>query len=76
MNEKKIIKIITAFIKIKKIKKNTLLSKIRKWDFLNHLNILMEIEKKLKIKFTIKEISNFKNIGEIINCVKKKQTRI
>ena len=72
MIEKKIIKIIQEFIKEKKIKKNILLNKIKGWDSINHLNILMEIEKKLKIKFKIDEMSNFKNIGEIINCVKKK----
>lgn len=72
MIEKKIIKIIQEFIKEKKIKKNISLNKIKRWDSLNHLNILMEIEKKLKIKFKIDEMSNFKNIGEIINCVKKK----
>ena len=68
----KIIDIIKKHIKKKKFDEKTNLEKINEWDSLVHLNILFAIEKFFKIKFTINEISTFKNIGEIINSVEKK----
>ena len=72
MSEKKIIEIIKKYIKNKKFDSKTNLSRIKGWDSLTHLNILLSIEKICKVKFNINEINNFKNIGDIIKSVKKK----
>tara|TARA_B100000767_G_C19771017_1_gene540017 strand:- start:944 stop:1168 length:225 start_codon:yes stop_codon:yes gene_type:complete len=72
MINKKITAIIKKHIKSQKFNQKTTLKKISKWDSLTHLNILFAIEKFFKIKFTIIEISKFKNIEEIIDSVKKK----
>lgn len=45
---------------------------IEGWDSLNHIILIVEIEKKFKIKFNSREINNWKNIGEIILSIESK----
>ena len=73
MTKKKILEIIIKYIQNKKINEKTKLKNIKKWDSLMHLNIIFAIEKFFKIKFTISEMSSFKNIEEIIKSVKNKK---
>tara|TARA_B110001450_G_C17406460_1_gene393909 strand:+ start:129 stop:353 length:225 start_codon:yes stop_codon:yes gene_type:complete len=73
MIKKKILEIIIKHIQNKKINEKTKLKNIKKWDSLMHLNIIFAIEKFFKIKFTISEMSSFKNIEEIIKSVKNKK---
>ena len=47
-------------------------SKIRNWDSLNHLKLIVEIEKQLDCNFTTKEIGNLNNVGNFIDAIKKK----
>ena len=57
-------------IKITKIKPNTSPENTKKWDSLAHMNLVMALEKELKIKFTddeINEMLSFELIEEIIN---------
>lgn len=46
------------------------------WDSLQHINIIIAIEKQLKIRFTTSEISSLKqsdqNIGSFIKLLEKK----
>ena len=73
MTKKKILEIIIKYIQNKKINEKNKLKNIKKWDSLMHLNIIFAIEKFFKIKFTISEMSSFKNIEEIIKSVKNKK---
>lgn len=41
--------------------------------FLAHLKILLEVEKKFKIKFTMKEMTEIHSFEEILNKIKKKK---
>ena len=43
------------------------------WDSLNHIILVVEIEKKLSIRFNSGEISTFKNVGEMCDAILKKQ---
>lgn len=41
------------------------------WDSLTHLSFVNEIEIEFSIKFTLAEIRNFKNVGELVDAVEK-----
>lgn len=42
------------------------------WDSLNHILLVVEIEKKLNIRFSSGEISSFDNVGEMCEAISKK----
>ena len=42
------------------------------WDSLNHILLVVEIEKKLNIRFSSNEISSFDNVGEMCEAISKK----
>lgn len=45
---------------------------IEEWDSLTHIMLVVEMEKSMKIKFTSKEITKLKNIGDLVNSVASK----
>lgn len=45
---------------------------IEDWDSLTHIQLIVEIEQKFQIKFTIEEIKNAKNVGEFIQIIDRK----
>lgn len=45
---------------------------LEEWDSLSHIQLIVGIEKKLGIKFTAREINEWKNIGEMIECINNK----
>ena len=55
-----------------KIDYNTSSVDIDQWDSLNHLNIISSVEQEFNIRFSFKEISSLKNIGDIVNVVLNK----
>ena len=44
---------------------------VEEWDSLAHLSLIHEIEAKFKIKFTIGEIQDSKNVGELLDALLK-----
>ncbi len=69
--------IISCFKKIFKISKlpkdlnKITMQNFKAWDSLGHIKLLLEIEKKLKTKFTMKEISELTSLKKIISRLKK-----
>jgi acyl carrier protein len=45
---------------------------VDEWDSLNHIQIVVAVEREFKIRFTSQEIQSWKNIGEMVNSVSAK----
>lgn len=39
------------------------------WDSLEHINLLVAVEQEFNIKFNMNEVSNMKNVGEMIDII-------
>lgn len=64
----------------KVLKNNTLVLKLETtahdvegWDSLNHTILMTEVQKHFQIKFSLKEIIKFRNIGDMVNLLSEKQ---
>jgi acyl carrier protein len=42
---------------------------IEDWDSLEHINLVVAIEKKFGFKFDIKEVGKMKNVGEMVDII-------
>lgn len=45
---------------------------IEDWDSLEHINLIVAVEKKFGIKFNMGEVNKFKNVGEMADSVASK----
>lgn len=54
------------------VKSATTSDDIEEWDSLNHIQLVVAIEKHFKIRFTAAEIVNFSNVGEMCEAIKIK----
>lgn len=48
---------------------NTVADDVKDWDSLNNILLIVEIEKKFKLKFKLEEIYSFKNVGEMCDYI-------
>jgi len=51
------------------LSKSTIRTDLEKWDSLNHLNLIIELEDKLNVSFTPDEIEKINSIENIINIL-------
>ena len=65
VNKKKIIEVISSVIKNKDINAST-------YDSMDTINIILKIEKKLKITIKTSEYRNFTNLKKTLEFLKKK----
>ena len=45
---------------------------IEDWDSLEHINLITAIEQNLSIKFSMSEVTRFKNVGDMIDTIYSK----
>ena len=46
---------------------------IEQWDSLAQINLIVGIEKLMKIKFSVSELANLKSVGEIVDLILTKK---
>ncbi|MBQ3671075.1 MAG: acyl carrier protein [Treponema sp.] len=42
---------------------------IEDWDSLNHINLVVAVEKEFGVKFSMGETQKMKNVGEMVNII-------
>ena len=42
---------------------------IEDWDSLEHINLVVAMEKKFNMKFNIKEVGQLQNVGEMVDLI-------
>lgn len=45
---------------------------LEQWDSLNHVILIVAVEKDFKVKFKTAEVSELKNVGEFIKLIDRK----
>ena len=51
---------------------DTTANDIPDWDSLNHINIISSIESEFGVDFSMEEVINFKNVGDIVGKILEK----
>ena len=54
------------------IREDSNASDIDQWDSLAHINLVLEIEKQFRIKFSLGELQNLKNVKGLVDLVESK----
>ncbi len=47
-------------------------AEVPEWDSLNHIRLMVAVEQAFNIHFTTNEISNLKNVGELMDLINSK----
>ena len=45
---------------------------VPRWDSLSNINMIIAVEKAFSVKFSIKDVRNLKNVGELLELIKRK----
>ena len=51
------------------ITEETTADDIEEWDSLEHISLISAVEKAFKMRFTMKEVSGMKNVGEMMDIL-------
>ena len=47
---------------------------IEDWDSLEHINLVVAVEKRFQMKFTMGEVTGMKNVGEMVDIIQMRGT--
>jgi acyl carrier protein len=53
------------------INRGTTSDDVEEWDSLNHIRLIVAIEKKYRLKFTAAQMMAWKNVGEMCDDIEK-----
>tara|TARA_B110000908_G_C10087027_1_gene372211 strand:- start:141 stop:365 length:225 start_codon:yes stop_codon:yes gene_type:complete len=70
--EEKILNIIKDVFELEDIDNNISQDNCIKWDSLNHLNLILEIEMEFDVSFDPEEIAEIKSASNILSLLKKR----
>jgi acyl carrier protein len=48
---------------------------VEEWDSLNHINLIVAIEARFKIKFKTAELESLRDVGHLVDIIEKKLSR-
>ena len=51
------------------INSETSAADIEDWDSLEHINLISAVEKTFKMRFSMKQVSTMKNVGEMVSII-------
>ncbi len=54
------------------VTRDTTADDIEDWDSLEHIRLIAAVEREFGIKFTMKEVSTMKNVGEMIDIIEER----
>ena len=55
--------------------RDTTADDVEEWDSLTHMNLVIALELKFKIKFALGELQTLKNVGEMLDLINRKLSR-
>ena len=58
------------------LKRETTANEVEGWDSLNHVELVVAIEKHFKIRFNFVELQKFKNVGEMCDNIAAKLNQV
>ena len=73
--QKKLKKIFSSILKKRDLKITLSRANEKKWDSLNHVNIIIAIENEFRIKFNSNEIENMSSFKKIENIIERKMKK-
>jgi len=56
------------------IKPETTANDVDGWDSFSHVTLIVAIETRFNIKFSLRETMSFKNVGDMMKCIERKIT--
>ena len=56
------------------MKPETSAEDIGEWDSINHLLMVVAVEKHFRVKFTVAEIQSLQNVGELVALIERKKS--
>ena len=70
--EQKVLNIIKSTFEMEEIQNDVSQDNCVKWDSLNHLNLILELESEFDVSFDPEEIAEIKSANDIVNALKKR----
>jgi acyl carrier protein len=54
------------------LSRETTANDVDAWDSLSHMNMVMAVEVRFKIRFALGELPSLKNVGDLMDLIQKK----